>query len=74
MITLCMASLYYPWYGGATSLLNATKLSASDTALLREHLIVKKIDELRKIMSSLSVRLAPPVRRKLSIGLLEWHI
>ena len=55
-------------------LLNATKLLASDTALLREDLIAKKIDDLRKIMSSLSVCLAPPVRRKSSIGLLEWHI
>ena len=45
-------------------LLKATELSASDTALLREDLIVKKIDELRKIVSSLSVRLTGSTRKK----------
>ena len=39
-------------------LLNAMKLSASHTALLREDLNVKKINELRKIMCSLSVCLS----------------
>ena len=45
-------------------LLKATELSDCDIALLREDLIVKKIDELRKIVSSLSVRLTGSTRKK----------
>ena len=45
-------------------LLKATELSSSDTALLRQDLIVKKIDELRKIMSCLSVCLTGSTRKK----------
>ena len=45
-------------------LLNSTELSDSNIALLREDLIVKKIDELRKIVSSLSVRLTGSTRKK----------
>ena len=45
-------------------LLKATELSASDIALLREDLIVKKIDELRKITSSLKVCLTGSTSKK----------
>ena len=45
-------------------LLNSTELSDSNIALLREDLIVKKIDELRKIASSLSVRLTGSTHKK----------
>jgi len=45
-------------------LLKAMGLSDSDIALLREDLIVKKIDELRKIASSLSVCLTGSTRKK----------
>ena len=45
-------------------LLKATKLSASNTALLREDLIVKKIGELQKIMSCPSVCLTGSTRKK----------
>ena len=45
-------------------LLKATELSDSNTALLREDLIVKKIDDLQKITSSLSVHLTGSTRKK----------
>ena len=65
-----MASLYYPWYGGATNSLSFTKCNETVSqgySFAKGGSIGKKIDEPQKIMSSLSVRLAPPVRRKSSI-------
>ena len=45
-------------------LLKGNDLSDSDIAVLRNGLVVKKIDELRKIVSSLSVHLTGSTRKK----------
>ena len=45
-------------------LLKGNELSDSDIAVLRDDLVVKKIDELRKIVSSLSVHLTGSTHKK----------
>ena len=45
-------------------LLKGNELSDSDIAVLRDDLVVKKIDELRKVTSSLSVCLTGSTRKK----------